>query len=74
MGIIFRIHSSVEGMSPLSLKHAGCRMIGIYREVVPEAWCLVSEPQLVSLVGNWSSGWVSKREAESPEGPGLIMA
>ena len=49
-------------------------MIGIYGEVVPEAWCLVSGPWLVSLVGNWSSGRVSKREAESPEGPGLITA
>lgn len=30
-------------------------MIGIYGEVVPEAWCLVSGPWLVSLVGDWSS-------------------
>lgn len=48
LGITFSIHSSVGGMSP-SLEAAGCR------EVVPEAWCLVSGPWLVSLVGDWSS-------------------
>ena len=42
LGITFRIHSSVGGISPLPLKHVGCRVIGIYREEVPEAWCLVS--------------------------------
>lgn len=42
-------------MSPPLPEATGCRMIGIYGEVVPEAWCLVSGPWLVSLVGDWSS-------------------
>lgn len=50
---IIQCHKERDGRR----KQENYSMRGVWgcREVVPEAWCLVSGPWLVSLVGDWSS-------------------